>query len=160
MAVKVRLATSAEQPINRDAGVAGYACEEGDLVGLDSSTGKVVAADADSGVAQPALGVAAGPIKDPSTWASYPEPVQAVADEHYDRVDEHRVTFVSSGVVVENIGDTDWTFTPGGIVYLAAGGGFTQTPPATAGDLVQVLGYATDDGEGVFLDVQFDYTAV
>jgi hypothetical protein len=158
MAVKVRIATGAEMPINRDAGLAGYAGEEGDLVGLDPSTGEVVLADADSLVTIPARGVLATPAKDPSEWASYPEPVQAVADEKYTRVGEHRVTFVSEGAIVENIGDTAFNFTPGGTVYLAPGGGYTQTKPTDVGDLVQVVGYATDDGEGVYVRVDFDHT--
>ena len=60
------------------------------------------------------------------------------------------------GVILENA-DEDWGFTPGQPVYLAPGGGYTQTKPSAAGDIIQVVGEATDDGEAIFLDVQTGY---
>jgi hypothetical protein len=154
--VSAKVATSAEQPINRVAQMSGYAGAEGDLVGIDPATGDMVLADADSATAIPAVGVALNFVKNPADWASYPEPVQATADEHYSRLGEHKITAADHGVVVENV-DEDWGFTPGGRVYLAAGGGFTQTAPATAGDLQQVVGVAIDAGEAVYLSVNHDY---
>jgi hypothetical protein len=52
-------------------------------------------------------------------------------------------------------------------VYLDVGGGFTQTPPSTAGDIVQVLGVCvppnedagvgTTQGDRVILNVDWAY---
>ena len=65
--VHVRIATGAEQPINRDGGVSQYAGEEGDLVGMDAN-GDWQMADADSGVAQHASGVLMVPVTDPADY--------------------------------------------------------------------------------------------
>jgi hypothetical protein len=34
------------------------------------------------------------------------------------------------------------TWNPGGMIYLAVGGGMTQTPPAATGNMIQILGIA------------------
>jgi hypothetical protein len=158
MATRIRLATSAEQPINRIGALSGYAGDEGDVVGLDPTTGNMILADADNAAPIPAIGVAATFVRDPSDWSTYPEPVQAQADEYYSRLGEHRMTAVREGVIVENIGDTALNFTPGEPVYLASGGGMTQTKPSTTDDLIQCLGVAIDDGEAVYVSVDADYT--
>ncbi len=51
--------------------------------------------------------------------------------------------------VVRNEG---WSgLTPGGAVYLSAtAGGITQTAPSTAGDCVQIVGFALSDREILF----------
>lgn len=59
---------------------------------------------------------------------------------------------IDAGVLDDNprvlqIGLMDFTtlspsWTPGGLVYLAVGGGFTQTPPSSAGNVVQIVGIA------------------
>jgi hypothetical protein len=136
--------------------MSGYAGAEGDLVGIDPATGDMVLADAAVGTAIPAVGVALNFVRDPADWASYPEPVQATADEQYSRLGEHKVTAADHGIIVENV-DEDWGFTPGGKVYLGEGGGYTQTAPSDTGDLVQVVGVAVDDGEAVYVRVDFDH---
>ena len=147
-----RIATSAEQPINRHAGTASYQGQEAELVGLDAN-GDVVKADADSGVAQPAHGVLFSPVDDGANYVA--EIVQNVVDANRTTPGD-RVTFVRYGVEIENA-DEDWNFTPGDRVYLAAGGGFTQTMPSTAGDLQQVVGFALT-AERIMLDVSTDYS--
>lgn len=151
--VHTRIATGAEQPINRDGAVSQTAGEEGDLVGMNTD-GDWVAADADSGVAQKASGVLAAPVTDP---ANYPnEELRIIIEANRELVGENRISVVKYGVILENA-DEDWGFTPGEPVYLAPGGGFTQTKPSATGDLIQVVGEATDDGEALFLDVETGY---
>lgn len=154
-----QIATSAEQPINSDGAVSTVEAEEGDLVGLDSD-GEIVAADAATGVAIPAVGVLATPVDDPS---SYPtgqfEYAAKQAESNRALINETKVGFVRYGVEIENV-DQDWGFTPGEPVYLAEGGGYTQTAPSDAGDLDQCVGVAGPSGETVFLEIQADYTTV
>lgn len=150
----IRIATGAEQPINRDAAVSQLAGEEGDLVGMDAN-GDWVAADADSGVAQKASGVLAAPVTDPADFPN--EELRIIVESERELVGETRIAVVKYGVILENA-DEDWGFTPGEPVYLAPGGGFTQTAPSGAGDLVQIVGEATDDGEALFLDVETGYS--
>ncbi|QSG06396.1 hypothetical protein [Halapricum desulfuricans] len=154
--VHVRIATGAEQPINRDGAVSQYAGEEGDLVGMDA-TGDWQMADADSGVAVNAIGVLAAPVTDPADFPN--EELRVVVESERELVGENRISVVKYGVILENA-DEDWGFTPGQPVYLAPGGGFTQTAPSGVGDLVQVVGVATDDGEAMFLDVETAYEVV
>ena len=77
-----------------------------------------------------------------------------------------RGTFIFGGVEMVN-NDDDTSFTPGEPVYLDVGGGFTQTPPSTSGDIVQVLGVCvppnedagvgTTQGDRVILNVDWAY---
>ncbi|MFC6953774.1 hypothetical protein [Halorubellus litoreus] len=147
--VHARIATSAEQPVNRHAGLAQYAGEEAELVGVDAN-GDIVKADADSGVAVKARGVLMSPVTDLSAVTE--EAVSLVTEANRTLMGTHRVSYIEYGVVVEN-SDEDWGFTPGDDVYLAAGGGYTQTMPAAVGDLQQIVGYAIDDGEAIVLRV-------
>jgi len=154
------IATSAEQPINSDGAVSTIAANEGDLVGLDGN-GDLVAADAASGPAQPAVGLLASPVRDPSNFPAEGgdfEFARTVAQSQYNVINEEKVGYVRYGVELVNR-DADWGFTPGEPVYLALGGGFTQTKPSSAGELVQPLGYAID-GESVMLEIDADYTTV
>lgn len=157
--VDARIATSAEQPINSDGAVSTVEAEEGDLVGLDSN-GEYVLADAVAGTAVAAVGVLATPVDDP---ANYPggqfEYAAQTANANRAQINDQKVGHVRYGVEVVNQ-DADWGFTPGEPVYLAEGGGWTQTKPVDAGDLVQYLGYALPDGESVFLEIDGDYTTV
>jgi hypothetical protein len=154
--VHARIATGAEQPINRDGAVSQYAGEEGDLVGMDVN-GDLVLADADSATAVNAVGVLAAPVTDP---ADYPnEELRVIIEANRELVGENRIGAIKYGVILENA-DEDWGFAPGQPVYLDAGGGYTQTEPSAVGDLVQVVGMATDDGEAVFVDVATDYEVV
>lgn len=155
----VRIATSAEQPINSDGAVSTVTGEEGDLIGLDGN-GDIVQADAATGTAIPAVGVLATPVDDP---ANYPggqfEYAAKTAEANRASINDEKVSWVRYGVEIVNE-DADWGFTPGEPVYLGEGGGYTQTKPADAGDLVQYVGYAQPDGESVFLDIDGDYTTV
>mgnify|MGYP006275564121 CR=1 FL=1 len=152
----VKIATGAEQPINRDGAVSQFAGEEGDLVGMDAN-GDWVAADADNGSPQKASGILAAPVTDPSNFPN--EELRVIVESERELVGVNRIAVVKYGVILEN-SDEDWGFTPGEPVYLAPGGGFTQTKPSTSGDIVQVVGEATDDGEALFLDVETGYDVV
>ncbi len=154
---RVRLATGAEQPINRHGAVSTVSGEEGDPVGMDSN-GQWVAADAASGTAVNALGVLAAPVTDPADFASVPE-VQDVIVSERELVGENRIAAVKNGVILVN-SDEDWGFTPGQPIYLGTGGGFTQTKPSASGDIVQILGVAINDGNEMFLDVDYGYETV
>jgi hypothetical protein len=156
--VNVKIATSAEQPIHSDGAVSTVTGEEGDLVGLDGN-GELVAADAATGSAQPAVGLLATPVEDPSNYPSGQfEYAAKTAEANRAAINDHKVGYVRYGVEIVNK-DEDWGFTPGEPVYLAEGGGFTQTKPSDAGDLVQCLGYAID-AESVMFEVNPDYTTV
>lgn len=154
--VDVRIATGAEQPIHSDGAVSTVTLSEGDLVGLDSD-GELIAADAATGTAVPAVGVSAGPVDDPS---SYPtgqfEYAAKAAESNRTLINDRKHGYVKYGVELVNQ-DADWTFTPGEPVYLGEGGGFTQTAPSDSGDIVQVVGVA-HEAEVVFVDIDPDYT--
>lgn len=150
----VRIATGAEQPINRHGGLAEYAGEEADLVGVDEN-GAVVQADADAASTVKARGVLLGPVTDPADFADAEPAVRLTVESNRTLKGEHRIAYVQYGIVLEN-SDEDWGFTPGEDVYLGVGGGFTQTAPSGAGELVQRVGYAVDDGEVLVLDVSLD----
>lgn len=159
-----RIATSAEQPINSDGTPSTVELSEGDLVGLNSD-GDLVAADAASGTAVKAVGVAAVPVDDPS---SYPtgqfEYAAQVANANRAQINDQKVGYVKYGVEIVNE-DEDWGWTPGEPVYLASSddsgdsaGDFTDTEPAGSGEVVQVVGEVQPDGESVFLNVDSDYS--
>jgi hypothetical protein len=139
------IATSAEQPINSDGAVSTIAGGEGALVGLNSD-GELVQADA-----------ATGPANFPAEGGDF-EFARTVGESQYNTINEEKVGYVRYGVEVHNR-DEDWNFTPGEPVYLAEGGGFTQTEPSNSGDLVQCLGYAIE-AEYVMLEIDADYNTV
>lgn len=154
-----RIATGAEQPIHSDGAVSTVEAAEGDLVGLNSD-GDYVAADAATGTAVQAVGVLATPVDDPTNYPGGQfEYAAQVANANRAQINDQRVGHVRYGAEIVNE-DEDWGFTPGEPVYLAEGGGFTQTAPSDTGDLEQYLGYALDDGESVFLEIDGDYTTV
>lgn len=155
--VNPKIATSAEQPINVDGAVSTVTGDEGDLVGLDGS-GELVAADAATGTAIPAVGLLAASVDDLSNYSGDPQIVQSLIESNRELVNDDKVPYVRYGVEVVNK-DKDWGFTPGEPVYLAEGGGFTQTKPADSGDLVQSLGVAVE-AEVIHLDIDPDYTTV
>ncbi len=146
-----KIATGAEQPINRHGAVAGEEMREGDLVGIDDE-GKMVQAHAgdDGDGPQMALGVALTPADDLDNYQD--TPTRLVVEAERALVDRDRVSAVSNGVEVEN-GDRDWEFTPGEPVYLADDGSYTQTAPSTSGSLVQIVGTALTE-ERIRLDVR------
>lgn len=153
-----KIVTSAEQPINTDGAVSTVTGDEGDLVGLDGN-GELASADADSAVAQPAVGVLATPVVDPSTFpgGKY-EYVDKQRESRELQINDNKAPYVINGVVIENQ-DADWGFTPNEPVYLAVGGGFTQTKPSGTGELQQYLGVAVE-AEQVLLDIDHEYATV
>jgi hypothetical protein len=154
----VRIATGAEQPINSDGAVSTVTASEGDLVGMNGD-GDLVAADAATGTAIPAVGVMGVPVDDPSTYPSGQfEYAAKVAEANRATINNEKVGLLKYGVELYNE-DEDWGFTPGEPVYLGEGGGYTQTPPSDSGDLVQYVGQA-HGAETVFLDIDGDYTTV
>ncbi|ELY49889.1 hypothetical protein [Natronorubrum bangense] len=149
--VDIGIATAgAEQPINRHGAVAGETMHEGDLVGIDAD-GHMVKADAGAGSDQlMAIGALLTPADDLSNYDQ--EEVKLVIEANRALVGRDRVSTIAYGVEVEN-GDGDWAFTPGLPVYLDVGGGYTQTAPSSAGDLVQVVGTALTE-DRIMLAVQ------
>jgi hypothetical protein len=93
----------------------------------------------------------AAPVTDLSNFSQ--EEVSVIIQSNRELLGESRIAVVKYGIVIENA-DEDWGFVPGQPVYLAPGGGYTQTAPSAAGDLVQAVGIANDDGEALFLDVE------
>lgn len=154
--VDVNIASNTEYIENRQSsGSIQYACDEGDLVAIDSN-GDVVEADAADGVSGKARGVVIGPAKDLSNYGNDFDETKLVVESNYDLVGEARKTFFERGIRVRNA-DEDWDFTPGADIYLAEGGGYTETKPSTSGSVVQKVGYAkpgpTEEADGVANEV-------
>jgi len=157
--VDVRIATSAEQPINSNGAVSTVTGSEGKLVGLDGN-GELQDADAATGTQVPAVGLLAGPVDDPSNYPTGQfEYAAKTAEANRNAINDDKVGYVKYGVEIYNQ-DEDWGFSTSGDnrVYLDEGGGFTQTRHTDSGDITQVVGHAIDGGETVFLDIQADYT--
>ena len=155
-----KIATGAEQPINRHAGAAVEEAWEGDLAGLaDDGSGhaEVRSASADAAAPQPALGVLMAPVKEQK--AEYPDFVnnQIVAERIAVVGEDDRVTFIQYGIVMEDDErDPADALDIGEPVYLGTDGEITQTKPAGSGDLVQSVGYAIEEFAWV-VDVDADY---
>jgi hypothetical protein len=143
-----------DTPINRDGetSVDTFNGTEGDVIGLSENTdGETIAvqADADSAVAQPAMGVLLENVYDRSRWTAQLQDNgtmsrqldAAYAKNKTQAGDE--VTYVSYGIYLEDVDDSV-DFTPNEPVYLSVGGGVTQTAPSGSGEVVQVLGVAVD----------------
>jgi len=157
-----------DTPLNRDGETldpeVALPVQEGDVVGLtEDAEGNtiVVPADADSGVAQPAIGVQMEEVVDRSHWSVNLHDNGTMSRQLDETYAKNRtqpgdeVTYVSYGIYVEDV-DDEVSFTPNEPVYLGVGGGVTQTKPSTTGDVQQVLGVAVDT-HTFMLDVQFDY---
>jgi len=147
--VNYDIASNTEYIENRQAsGTIQYECEEADPVTIDSN-GNVVMADAADGVAGKARGVVVGPAVDKGGYGSDFAETALVVEANYDLVGEARKAFFEYGVRVRNR-DQDWNFTPGADIYLAEGGGYTETAPSSSGSVIQKVGYAkpgpTEDG--------------
>jgi hypothetical protein len=155
-------------PLNRDGETITIQAEEGDLVGLtennDGET-EIVGADADSANAQPAMGVLMESIQDPSAITvdgyedDYIEQRQLRREvrerEGYTLVGDE-ATYVTGGIFVEDVDET-LDLTPNEPVYLAVGGGVTQSKPdGTTGNVIQYLGVAVD-ATSFYLDVDHEY---
>lgn len=145
---------------------------EGDLIGVqaDGEGGyELVLADAASGTAVPALGISFAPVDDLANYEG------ENSDEILDRMASDmvyenktilgdRLAHLRYGVELKADNPDDTDFTPGEPVYLDTGGGYTQTEPSAAGDLVQVVGVALmpdeNDHDRIELDVATDYETV
>lgn len=161
------------EPVNRYGSESGAAVKvgEGDLIGYaaDGAGGyEYVAADADAAVAQPAVGIAFADVKDLADYVGENSDDlldQMASDMVYENATllGDRLAHLRSGVEMKHDDDTV-SFTPGEPVYLGKGGGYTQTAPATAGDIVQVVGSALEpdpNGHARFeLDVARTYNTV
>lgn len=137
---------------------------EGDTVGLsEDADGNtiVVPADADSAVAQPAIGILMEEVRPRSYWSSQLHDNGTMSRRLDDLYDKERtqagdeVTYFTHGIYIEDE-DGDVNFTPNEPVYLATGGGVTQTEPSSTGDVQQVLGVAVNTTT-FLLDVDYDY---
>jgi len=155
-------------PLNRDGETITIQAEEGDLVGLtennDGET-EIVGADADEANAQPAMGVLMESIQDPTNITvngyedDYIEQRQLRREvrerEGYTLVGDE-ATYVTGGIFVEDVDET-LDLDPNEPVYLAVGGGITQTKPdGTTGNIIQYLGVAVD-ATSFYLDVDHEY---
>jgi len=172
------IATGNEQPINRT-GLDNIQIEGDDVqgipVGVDNSGSepKLVRADAAEGI--PAVGVLLPQEVFPDDEYAYvgshemtEEMAQMFSEMDRTEVGD-RVTLIRYGVELANDG-ADMGVTPGEPVYLAEGGGFTQTEPSTSGSIVQILGVGLDpedmgetveDGrERILLDIEAGYETV
>lgn len=164
---EVNITKARNFPLNRDGETLDEAGTEGDLVGLttvDNET-RVVQADADASNPQPAMGVLMEEVQDVSALQvsgferDYIEQRQLRRDMEtgdYTLVGDEG-TYIFSGIMLSNV-DEDWGLTPNEPVYLAVGGGYTQTKPdGTTGNLIQRVGVAVAPEE-ILLDVDFEYT--
>jgi len=178
------IATGEEQPLNRtgidNVQVAGE--NQGVPVGVDYSVDPPQLVEADA--APDANDAGDAPIH--AIGVLFPREVMPadlsnVTQHPWDDVEEQiymeertltgeRATVVRNGIEMVN-DDDDTDYDPTEPVYLAEGGGFTQTEPSTAGAAVQCLGVALttmDDGvnpqnvskDRLFLEVQPDYEVV
>jgi len=176
------IATGEEQPLNRT-GVDNVQLtgeNQGVLVGIDHTVDppQLVKADA----AADASDDGSQPI--PAVGVLFPREV--LPSGQYGGVNTHpwndveaqiyeenrtkagdRATVIRNGIEMVN-DDEDTSFNPGEPIYLDVGGGFTQTPPSSAGEAVQNLGFANtvvanelDPGNGakdrLFLEVDAHY---
>ncbi|UBF20093.1 putative lambda gpD-like head decoration protein [Halorubrum virus HRTV-26] len=157
-----------DAPLNRDGETldpeATLPLLEGDVVGLSEDTDGntiVVPADADAAVAQPAVGVLMEDVRDRSYWSANLHDNGTMGrrlDEAYDLERTQagdEVTYFTHGIYLEDEDETV-DFNVNEPVYLAPGGGVTQTAPSASGELVQVLGVAVSSTR-FLLSVDFDF---
>jgi len=172
------IATGSEQPINRT-GLDNIQIQgddvQGTLVGVDNSGSEPQLVEADAANGIPAVGVLLPQEvfpEDPHSYVGSHELTEEMAQmfSEMDRTEVgDRVTLIRYGVELANDG-ADMDLTPGEPVYLAEGGGFTQTKPSNSGSIVQILGVALDPedmGETVaegrerlLLDIEAGYETV
>lgn len=137
---------------------------EGDVVGLSTDAdGNTIAvpADADSAVAQPAIGVLMEEVRARSYWNATLHDNGSMTRRLDDLYEKERtqagdeITYFTHGIYLEDE-DGDVAFDVNEPVYLDVGGGVTQTEPSGTGELQQVLGVAVNDTT-FLLDLDFDY---
>jgi len=163
----IRFSKAKNHPLNRDGETITVRASEGELVGLmENAEGEteMVKADADSGVAQPAMGVLMEDVQDPedvSVQGFETAYIQERQLQRKRREDDYTLggdegTYVFTGVYLSDV-DGDLDLTPQEPVYLAAGGGVTQSKPdGTTGNVIQYLGVAVD-ATTFLLDVDHEY---
>lgn len=152
----------------------GVAAVQGELMGLNAAGEMVQATAAADGTG--AAGEA-GPI--PCRGALFPDhitdlasdaeasavrAVELVKGSNDTLAGEHRATMMDHGFILVNT-DEDWGFSCDAPVYLGVGGGLTQTKPALAGEIVQVIGFPVNidrvaAGEAVWVDIDHDHVVV
>lgn len=153
------IATGASQPINRT-GIENtqFAASEAQatLVGIVDSDSdgnyELIKADADSAATNQVHAVGAYLHEEVIDLANIPsgnylQDLEEQLVQENKKLVGDRGTVVFDGIeLVNDDGDTSWT--PGEPVYLAPGGGFTQTKPTATGDLQQVVGVALTPDKG------------
>lgn len=146
---------------NRINAVPGVAMTQGDLMAIDA-TGELVKADAANGVQGQCQGAALTEAIDLSIYTGTPEEdflkLKAREEKNVILGDGKRGTAFRNDILVYDTEET-LALDPGLPVYLAEGGGVTQTAPATAGSVVQIIGVA-QDANSFMLDVQTSDTTV
>lgn len=157
------------EPLNRDGETIAEELTEADFVGLaDDGNGgtEIVAADAASGSAQPAIGVLMEEVRDPTNVnISGFENADTLQRQMRGDMRAGEYTFVGDeatwfghGIFIEDEdGNADLTVNEP--VYLDTGGGITQSKPTGGGDIVQVVGVAVDSTT-FYLDVDYEYSTV
>jgi len=163
----IRFSKAKNHPLNRDGETITVKASEGDLVGLtennDGET-EMVQADADSDSPQPAMGVLMEEVQDPTdvnvsgfedAYIEQRQLRRQVREDDYTLVGDEG-TYVFTGVYLEDV-DGDLDLTPNEPVYLAVGGGVTQSKPdGTTGNILQYVGVAVD-ATTFLLDVEHEY---
>ncbi len=130
---------------NRYAGAAVEELDQGDL-GTVNANGEIVQADAADGIQGQAMGVVLTPVRDPS-HSRYGD-LQYVKNQLKENQnvlvgEGDRALLIKDDLLLEDLDEAD-SLTPGKPVYLAEGGGVTQTAPSTSGSVVQIVGVAQD----------------
>lgn len=160
-----------DTPLNRDGETldpeVSLPVQEGDVIGLNEDVDGntiVVPADADSAVAQPAVGVQMEEVVDRSHWNVNIHDNGSMSRQLDARYDTERtqagdeVTYFTHGIYLEDE-DGDVDFEPNEPVFLDLGGGVTQTEPSASGEVSQVLGVAVNTTT-FLLDVEWRHTIV
>lgn len=140
---------------NRYAGAAVEELSQGEL-GTINANEEVVAADAADGVAGQAMGVVFTPVVDPTDpkYGDLEYVQNQLKEEQNVLVGEgDRALLVEDDFLIEDE-DREDTLTPGEPVYLADGGGVTQTPSTASGSVVQIVGMA-QDANSYLLSIQY-----
>lgn len=166
------IGTGMEQPINRtgldNLQVSPSEDTQGLLLSVDNSGSEPQLVEADATTGRPAVGVLLqqevypdGYYADFGDHDLTEELAQLRAERDLTTVGD-RGTIVRYGIELVNDG-ADMDLTPGEPVYLAEGGGMTQTQPSSAGSVVQAIGVALTPedygrGEGYYLGQQEDAT--
>lgn len=149
----------------------GVAAVQGELMGMNAA-GEMVQATADAAGAGAAGETGPIPCRgalfpdkitdlDNDSEASAVRAVELVKGANDTLAGVHRATMMDHGFILVNT-DEDWGFSCDAPVYLAEGGGLTQTKPAAVGSITQVIGFPVNidrvpAGEAVWVDIDHDH---